>query len=130
MSETATGIAAQQDIDFVICSYDVGFEKPDRRVFDAAKSTLREILAAEKGMSSAQEVDLGDWDLVYVGDEIEKDGVGATQAGWNAVVVDRSLGDGDAISLKRLVKGAELDVVSDFGALKNLQGTFPLICGD
>lgn len=39
-----------------------------------------------------------EWRKVYVGDEYEKDIVGATQAGWKAVLVDRErAGDCDGV---------------------------------
>ena len=115
------------DIDFAIMSYDVGFEKPDRRIFDAATDVLKSILTAEGHADNS----LADWSLLYIGDEMVKDGHGATQAGWNAAVVDRSNvdanGDLPGVSYKTLVDGKELDVLSDFSALKNLKKQFPLL---
>lgn len=75
---------AQFDIDFTVLSYDVGFEKPDKRIFAAAEEMLGSLLDADE-----QKVEAGEWSKVYVGDEFEKDVVGATQAGWYAVLVDR-----------------------------------------
>jgi hypothetical protein len=75
---------AQYDIDFTVLSYDVGAEKPDRRIFTAAEEMLASLLAAEN-----QEVESSEWSKVYVGDEYAKDVVGATQAGWKAILIDR-----------------------------------------
>ncbi|GAB7324080.1 hypothetical protein MBLNU13_g07469t2 [Cladosporium sp. NU13] len=72
------------DIDFTVLSYDVGFEKPSHRIFAAADEMLASLLSAEQ-----KEVDSEEWRKVYVGDEYEKDVVGATQAGWKAVLIDR-----------------------------------------
>lgn len=121
-----------KDIDFAIMSYDVGFEKPHRRIFDAATDMLKVILTAE----GQHAPDLEGWDLVYVGDEMEKDAVGSTAAGWNAVIVDRGEPGGnpipeklDGVSYKTLVKGKEVDVLSDFSAMKHLEKQYPLILG-
>jgi phosphoglycolate phosphatase-like HAD superfamily hydrolase len=75
------------DIDFTILSYDVGHEKPDPRIFFAAEEMLASLLAAD-----GQKVDVDEWRKVYVGDEFAKDVVGATRAGWGAVLVDREEG--------------------------------------
>ena len=68
------------DIDFSIMSYDVGVEKPDGRIFAAAEEMLED---AER--------DSGPWEKIYVGDEYAKDVVGATGAGWKAVMVAESV---------------------------------------
>lgn len=70
------------DIDFSVMSYDVGYEKPDRKIFEAAERMLGNVLGE-------QETDLSEWRKVYVGDEHAKDVVGAVGAGWNAILVDR-----------------------------------------
>lgn len=72
------------DIDFTVLSYDVGAEKPDKRIFTAAEEMLGGLLEAEQ-----QSIDLDQWSKVYVGDEYDKDVVGATDAGWRAILVDR-----------------------------------------
>lgn len=74
------------DIDFAIMSYDAGYEKPDRQIFDAASNMLNEMLLAE----GHKDADLEDWRKIYVGDELVKDASGATGAGWEAVLIDRS----------------------------------------
>lgn len=75
------------DIDFTVLSYDVGCEKPDRRIFGAAEEMVVSMLERDAG--STQKPDLYDWRKVYVGDEYDKDVVGATNAGWQAVLVGR-----------------------------------------
>lgn len=78
---------AEYDIDFTVMSYDVGHEKPDRRIFEAAEKLLATTLKAER--EDAQPADIEEWLKVYVGDEYEKDVVGAVGAQWNAVLIDR-----------------------------------------
>lgn len=77
-ADHASNSVQLSDIDFVILSYDVGFEKPSRRIFDAAKDLGR----------------LGDvpsdlWRYVHVGDDLDKDLEGAIQAGWEGLLLDR-----------------------------------------
>ena len=64
------------DVQFVTLSYDVGFEKPDRRIFDSAKKVMR----AEKDLMC---------EYIHVGDDLEKDTRGAEAAGWRGLVLDR-----------------------------------------
>lgn len=119
-----------KDIDFAIISYDVGFEKPHRRIFDAATDMLKAMLHAE----GQQNADLNEWDLLYVGDEMEKDARGATEAGWDAVLVDRdakldATGELPCVSYKIRVGEKAVDVLSDFSAMKNLKKQYPMILG-
>ncbi|KAK1245336.1 hypothetical protein MKX08_004965 [Trichoderma sp. CBMAI-0020] len=77
----------QYDIDFHCMSYDVGVEKPDRRIFNAADIMLSHIIKA-RYHESVRESDLESWQKVYVGDEVAKDVVGAAEAAWNPVLLD------------------------------------------
>lgn len=66
------------DVDFVISSYDVGHEKPSRKIYDAAKDLGR----------------LGDAQTehekyVHVGDDLGEDLEGAVQAGWKGLLLER-----------------------------------------
>ena len=72
------------DVDFTVMSYDVGHEKPDRRIFEAAE----EMLEVSMRGAADEALHIGDWRRVYVGDEYDKDVVGAVGAGWNAVLID------------------------------------------
>lgn len=76
------------DIDFTVMSYDVGHEKPDRRIFEAGEEMLDRLILssnmATQGLPSAS-----DWHRVYVGDEYDKDIAGALAAGWLGVLIDR-----------------------------------------
>ncbi|KAK7947902.1 uncharacterized protein PG986_008788 [Apiospora aurea] len=87
------------DVDFHCMSYDVGVEKPDRRIFDSAEHMLAQVVAARddaKSMAEA-EADIKAWQKVYVGDEHAKDVIGALNAGWDPVLLDVD-GDSDAAS--------------------------------
>ena len=64
------------DVQFVVLSYDVGFEKPDRRIFDAAKA----LLPVESDV---------EYEYVHCGDDVEKDARGAMAAGWGGILLDR-----------------------------------------
>lgn len=64
------------DIDFVALSYDIGFEKPDRRIFHAVRNLMEQV----KG---------DDCDFLHVGDDLEKDVNGAKAAGWESLLLDR-----------------------------------------
>ncbi|KAL6891490.1 hypothetical protein HDV57DRAFT_513875 [Trichoderma longibrachiatum] len=99
-SEETTALAGgQYDIDFHCMSYDVGFEKPDRRIFSAAELMLSRIITG-RHVESPAEVDLGNWQKVYVGDEYAKDVVGASGAGWNPVLLDADGNETEVVSLK------------------------------
>ncbi|KAK5680287.1 hypothetical protein LTS10_007214 [Elasticomyces elasticus] len=74
------------DIDFTVMSYDVGHEKPDRRIFEAAEGLLATLPAADGTSPDA-------WAKVYVGDEHGKDVVGARNAGWHSVLLNEASSD-------------------------------------
>ncbi|KAK4038875.1 hypothetical protein C8A01DRAFT_17109 [Parachaetomium inaequale] len=85
-------VAGQQyDIDLHCMSYDIGFAKPDRRIFDAAEDLANQLVAVQAAASSRQDISLEQetvpWLKLYVGDEYEKDVIGASRAGWNPVFV-------------------------------------------
>ena len=72
-----TKLEDENDIDFVVLSYDIGEEKPHPSIFHAACTAARGLKGEE------------DLAMLYVGDEVNKDVVGALDAGWEAVLVDR-----------------------------------------
>ncbi|KAL9583813.1 MAG: hypothetical protein Q9203_004921 [Teloschistes exilis] len=80
------------DIDWIVHSYDIGFEKPDRRIFDVAKrcSSLN-----EAGGKSA---------FYHVGDSLSEDYQGALGAGWKSVLLDREGKHADAVSCDERVR--------------------------
>ncbi|KAF2086753.1 hypothetical protein K490DRAFT_12046, partial [Saccharata proteae CBS 121410] len=86
LAKGGVGSDSTVDVDFVIASYDVGFVKPDRRIFDAAVQLVEPLEANESGGALVEDC----WDRVYVGDEIDRDVVGAMNAGWDAIHIDRT----------------------------------------
>jgi len=76
------------DVSFVVLSYDVGVEKPDRRMFEAATQMLQETAAEKFGHDGS--VTGEGFSKLYVGDSLEHDYFGAKEAEWDAVLVDRS----------------------------------------
>lgn len=86
------------DFEFAVMSYDVGHEKPDKRIFAAAEEMLETVLRAQR---PSMQPDRESWQKVYVGDEYSKDVVGALGAGWNAVLVESH--DGHQHSVVRWV---------------------------
>lgn len=95
------------DIDFHCMSYDVGVEKPDRAIFEAADYMLQRVLAARQRSTTSTTTttnttnttsapvlqgdgggDQQAWQKIYVGDEYAKDVVGSLGAGWNSVLLD------------------------------------------
>lgn len=73
-----------EDFAFTAMSYDIGFEKPDKRIFAAA-----ELLAFSGPGGPTTEWELEQWTRVHIGDDYEADVVGARNAGWKAVLIDR-----------------------------------------
>lgn len=85
---------ARDDIDFVALSYDVGVEKPDQKIFDAAREL------------GAMGSDLEPGECLHVGDDFVKDVQAAEAAGWKSLKVDRSKEEGNA-SWRRSRLGVE-----------------------
>lgn len=122
------------DVDFVLMSYDVGHEKPDRRIFDAATKMLNDMLVADGDTSP----DLEQWTRLYVGDELEKDAIGAMDAGWDALLVDRddehkdatplSVEEKDDVAPRKLHhRGHEVVVLKNVAGFDRLKQRYPLL---
>ena len=76
-----------EDISSVVLSYDVGYEKPDRRIFEAAKELFVDIMGSETSNEGIGPLE--NFELVYIGDDLKKDVWGARNAGWNSILLDR-----------------------------------------
>ncbi|KAG9192753.1 hypothetical protein G6011_11487 [Alternaria panax] len=74
-------------VDFTVLSYDVGFEKPDRRIFAAAEEMLASTL---ESTGSGSDAPASSFEKLYVGDDLTKDVFGAEDAGWSSVLVERN----------------------------------------
>lgn len=93
----------EDDIDFMVMSYDVGYEKPSREIFDAAKQLVRSI------WGNPDQEDR----FIHIGDDLKKDSEGAQRAGWESVLLDRD-GEYDARGLR---KARALIVINDLREL-------------
>lgn len=114
----------QYDIDFHCMSYDVGVEKPDRRIFNAADIMLSRIIKS-RYHDTVSEFDLESWQKVYVGDEVAKDVVGAAEAGWNPVLLDVEGKSTEIASLEDIPQQSFEDLFEDHasvrvGSIRNL----------
>lgn len=110
--------AGEEDVSFVVLSYDVGASKPDRAIFDAAKQIGTELFAKVDGAEAEG------FEMLYVGDEVEKDALAAEDAGWGALLVDREGRSREQFTDGRqIVTGAQgerkFDVVHDLTALSS-----------
>ncbi|CAG8256410.1 unnamed protein product [Penicillium salamii] len=92
------------DLDFVITSYEAGEGKPNRLIFDIAKRQAR-LLASTYGpvQGSLTPDETDDWVCVHVGDEYEKDYRAAVDAGWKSYLV-RADGEYPAKTLGSLLE--------------------------
>jgi FMN phosphatase YigB (HAD superfamily) len=113
--ESVISSKEEYDIDFHCMSYDVGYEKPDRRIFAAAEDMLGRVVAADGQSMSA--VERESWQKVYVGDEYAKDVVGAADAGWNPVLLDVE-GSSDVCSLEDCSHGGLEDVFAEHAVVR------------
>ena len=84
-------VGQHYDVDLHCMSYDVGCTKPDKRIFDVAEEMANQLLAAQNGVDTSHDsgraYEAVPWLKLYIGDEYEKDVVGARNAGWNAVLI-------------------------------------------
>jgi FMN phosphatase YigB (HAD superfamily) len=78
-----TGLA--EDLSFMCFSKEVGVEKPDARIFEAARKAAEPWLEAH---NSSKEPLLPS-EVLHIGNDYEKDYVGAREAGFHAVLLDR-----------------------------------------
>jgi len=69
-------LGLREYIDFTVTSEDAKSSKPESAIFDFA--------ASRSGLE-----DLKPNQILHVGDDIDKDYVGASRVGWNALLVDR-----------------------------------------
>ncbi|KAL5117508.1 hypothetical protein ACEQ8H_004538 [Pleosporales sp. CAS-2024a] len=84
-SKTTASSATQPDIEFVVLSYDAQVEKPDRRIFDMTTDLFTKTFGGNEQAS----LDPDDFEKLYVGDDLEKDYLGARYAGWFSILLDR-----------------------------------------
>lgn len=124
------------DIDFIILSYDVGVSKPDPRIFSAAEDVGSSLLSlftsnTSSAASPSSPSPIIPFHRLYIGDSLDEDFLGAKNAGWNALLLDRrphadNLSDSPAITRYRLpgqkekgVQDQDVDVVTSLEALRS-----------
>lgn len=90
----------QYDVDFSVMSYDVGHEKPKVEIFRAAEEMLDSALMARGDTSTTRDPKV--WEKIYVGDEYDKDVVGARNAKWNAILISEEPADDNKTGVKWL----------------------------
>ena len=73
-NDAQASFKAEDDINFVMLSYDVGFEKPRAEMFNATKQM---VLFQER--------------FLHIGDDLQNDYNAAKRAGWEGVLLDREL---------------------------------------
>ncbi len=95
--EHAEDASEDEDINFVVLSSDVGVEKPDPKIFDAAEEVLKASLGRNDqngGMIGSlphnkAKHSLKEFELLHIGDNEQQDILGALNAGWNSILFDR-----------------------------------------
>ncbi|KAJ5918209.1 hypothetical protein N7454_010584 [Penicillium verhagenii] len=98
------GAQPEADLDLVITSYEAGEEKPHRLIFDVAERQARLLASSSVGTQISSSP--GDWVCVHVGDDYEKDYLGALDAGWQSYLLCR--GDEEARDARTISSLTEL----------------------
>ncbi|KAI9681948.1 MAG: hypothetical protein M1817_000002 [Caeruleum heppii] len=120
------------DIQFTILSYDVGAEKPGPRIFNAAKEMSSPCFKHGNGLAAAyphsgNAASSEDKTYLHVGDDLDKDVVGAQQAGWNSVLIDRKgqhaahSGDPMAVISVPFPKSSQSGRLASYQVIKDLR---------
>jgi len=86
-----SSVGLSKFVDFVVTSEDARSSKPEEAIFELAAS-----------MSNLQDLEPGQ--ILHVGDDLEKDYLGARNVGWNSVLVDRIGGRYGTGQVDHLVK--------------------------
>lgn len=78
----------RESMQFLTFSKNVGYEKPNAKIFEAAVREAEPWLCL--GKADALEADpLKPSEILHIGNDFQKDFVGATEAGFHAVLLDR-----------------------------------------
>lgn len=92
-STTFENTQPEADLDLVITSYEAGEEKPNRLIFDVAKRQARLLARCDAHTHGSTPAGLDaadDWTCIHIGDDYQKDYVGATGAGWQSYLLERN----------------------------------------
>ncbi|KAF2843615.1 hypothetical protein M501DRAFT_105576 [Patellaria atrata CBS 101060] len=117
---------AENDIDFVVMSYDVGVVKPDPGIFKAAETLLAQHLS--RNTESIRYID--SFEMLYVGDSMAEDVIGARRAGWSSMLIDRSKESLSMEHRRKLIMDAWRTNASMEASLMPLLSWKPLDSGD
>lgn len=77
LTTTLTNIKLRHYFNFILTSYEAGFEKPDEKIFLQA-------------MNSSKLKQLKPGECLHVGDQISLDYNGAKNSGWNAILINNT----------------------------------------
>ncbi|KAJ5885173.1 hypothetical protein N7495_009683 [Penicillium taxi] len=83
------------DLDLIITSYEAGAEKPNRLIFDVARRQALLMALDGENFPRGTPTNLdehGAWTCVHVGDDYQKDYIGAIDAGWQSYWLPRGNG--------------------------------------
>lgn len=109
---------------FATLSYEAGFAKPDRMIFDRAVRDAQGVLAglhpvarlSRTGGEVLRDVH-GTFHHMHVGDDLEKDVLPAMELGWDAILLDREC---DVETEVREIEGKQVTVVNSLLALRRV----------
>ncbi|PVU90927.1 hypothetical protein BB559_004375 [Furculomyces boomerangus] len=109
--------------DFVVTSSESGLEKPSRDIFKRALGLIQE---------NPKNLNIEPHQIVHIGDHIKKDFIGALKSGYNALLLDRNLENGDRKEKIRemeelLVKNRVVLENQKFGVIGSLAEIAPWI---
>ncbi|EPS44755.1 hypothetical protein H072_1265 [Dactylellina haptotyla CBS 200.50] len=82
----------EKKVDLVTTSYQVGVEKPNKGIFDAAITSAKQVVNLYYGEGEAER---GGWYWCHIGDEVRGDIVGTMRAGGVGVLYDAKRKEGE-----------------------------------
>lgn len=93
LNDILQNVSLHNNFDFIITSYEIGYSKPDERIFKSAIEKCRApVLPSE---------------ALHIGDDVKKDYEGARGAGWHALLVNEKLKASDKPSQDHVFKNLE-----------------------
>ncbi|EMD61250.1 hypothetical protein COCSADRAFT_240698 [Bipolaris sorokiniana ND90Pr] len=118
-------ISRDQDIDFVLLSYDTSVEKPHPVIFSLAEEMLSDVLSSRVGAQGTG-LQASDFEKLHVGDDLDKDYLGAKEAGWGALLLRRDQGSGKGIqNIEVEGENGDKKRVEAIGSLLDIAGWQP-----
>ncbi|CAG9789012.1 unnamed protein product [Diatraea saccharalis] len=93
LNEILRNVKLQSYFDFVLASYQVGYSKPDKRIFDHAIEQCKYLVKPSEAL--------------HIGDDLHKDYEGAKSAGWHAILISNSHKPKESPESKHVFKNLE-----------------------